>query len=413
MTIEIKEKFVMARRNHPLLWISALLLLVSMSCQLLTGVQKRSTPTVHTTSRSTPISRITPTRKVVKVTPPGGYEGTAVPVSNTPVHTSVDNIQVDYVYTDSLVTALYHLYGSVLDHFVDITLTNDGASAVKVIVQSEIEGYTTTSSNTVEIPAHDSVQIHQDPILVPEAVDKLNAQKPGAFHIRAVYVDNGKEETLLDETQQILIYSRRDFVWIKGFTTQEEYELWAAWVTPNDPAVEKLIRAAANYDSTGSITSGYGDEEDDGDGSVWRRLEAVWQAESNDYHITYISTMTTFGPNSVQRMRLPAEVLDQASGNCVELAALYASVAEALGLETAIIRIPGHAFTAIRTDEVNSQYYFIETTMIGQADFADAVKEAGQEWDDAKPHFDANEEGYAWVTIPDARKKGILPIPWK
>ncbi len=177
--------------------------------------------------------------------------------------------------------------------------------------------------------------------------------------------------------------------------------------------MEALIRAAANYDSTGIITSGYGDQADDGDGSVWRRLEAIWQAEANDYKLTYISTMTTFGPGSVQRMRLPAEVLEQAGGNCVELAALFASTAEAMGLEAAIVRIPGHAFAAIRTDLENAQYYFVETTMIGRNSFSEAIVRGNEEWNDAQPHFDAGEEGYAWVTIPTARSKGILPIPWR
>jgi hypothetical protein len=389
----------MKNQNQRLLWISTIFVIISLGCQILSGVEPKKTASS--------------TREAVAVNPPRGFSGTPVPTDNHPGQANVDNLRVDYIYTDNLVTALYHLYGSVLDHFVDITLTNSGTDPVKVIVQTEVTGYTTPAMDTVDVPADDTVNLHQDPRLIPEAVDKLNAQKPGNFHIRVVYLDRGEEKTILDETKQILIYSRRDFVWIPGFDSQEEYELWAAWVTPNDPAVEGLIRAAANYDSTGIITGGYGEGENDEDGSVWRRLEAIWQAESNDYHLTYISTMTTFGPDSVQRMRLPSEVLDQASGNCVELAALYASTAEALGLETAIVRIPGHAFTAVRTDMTNAKYYFIETTMIGRADFSEAVSRAGDEWDENKPHFDANEEGYAWVTIQDARKKGILPIPWK
>jgi hypothetical protein len=323
-----------------------------------------------------------------------------------------NNLSVEYVYTNNLITALYHLYGSVLDHFVDITLTNSGTSPMKIIVKTEVEGYTTQAVDTVEVEANDKLELHQNPMLVPEAVDKLSSQKPGNFHIQVVWVDDGDEKVILDETQQILIYSRRDFVWINGFDVPGEYELLSAWVTPNDPAVEKLIRDGADYDSTGTMTSGYGDEADDGDGSVWRRLEAIWNAEKDTYHLTYVSTMTTFGPGAVQRIRLPAEVLDQSSGNCVELAALYASAGEALGLETAIVRIPGHAYTAIRTDAENARYYFVETTMIGQYDFADAISRGNEEWKDAKPHFDANEEGYAWVNIPDARAKGILPIPW-
>lgn len=389
----------MVKPNHRIIMISSLVLLVTMGCQLFSGGQlPDSQPEATSEAITSPIPE---------------EKSTPLPFENTPGGATVDNIKVEYVYTTNLVTALYHLYGSLIDHFVDITLTNSSDTPAKVIVQTEVVGYTTQAGDTVELEPGESYELHQDPFLIPDSVDKLNSSKPGNFHIRVVYLDKGEEKVLLDETRQILIYARRDFVWMPGFSPQEEYEMWAAWVTPTDPAVEALIRSAANYDSTGIIVSGYGDEPDDGNGSVWRRLEAIWQAEQKDYNLTYISTMTTFGPNSVQRIRLPSEVLDQASGNCIELAALYASAAEAIGLEAALIRIPGHAYTAIRTDLENAQYYFVETTMIGQSSFADAVSSAKAEWDEAKSHFDAKEEGYAWVTIPDARKKGILPIPWK
>lgn len=335
---------------------------------------------------------------------------------NTPTEPSTSGdagLRVNYTYTDNLITSIYHLYGTVLDHFVDITVTNTAPEAVTVIVQTQVDGYTVQAADTIDLRPGESLALHQNPLLIPEAVDRLNSQKPGNFHIHVDVLSGDEQRTVMDETRSILIYSRRDFVWVPGFEWREEYELWAAWVTPNDPSVEALIRAAANYDSTGIITSGYGDQADDGDGSVWRRLEAIWKAEANDYKLTYISTMTTFGPGSVQRMRLPAEVLEQSGGNCVELAALFASAAEALGMEAAIVRVPGHAFTAIRTDLENAQYYFIETTMIGQNSFSEAIIRGNEEWTEAQPHFDAGEEGYAWVTIPIARAKGILPIPWR
>ena len=75
--------------------------------------------------------------------------------------------------------------------------------------------------------------------------------------------------------------------------------------------------------------------------------------------------------------------------------------------------MPGHAYTAIRMDQETANYYIVETTMIGRYSFSDAVERGKEEWEDAQSHFDANEDGYAWVTIPIAREKGILPIPWK
>jgi hypothetical protein len=332
--------------------------------------------------------------------------------TSAPVDETVDGVDIHYVYTNSVVTALYHLYGTILDDFVDITLTNNGNDDLTFVVRSEIEGYTNLSSDTVDVPAGESMEIHQNPRLMEGAVDQLNSEKPGTFHIKVVKLDGGDEILLLDETEEVLMYSRRDFVWLEGFEWQEEYELWAAWVTPTDPKVEELIRAAADYTKTGTMWNGYAGYVNDENGGVWDRLQAIWQAEKEKYELTYISTMTAFGPNTVQRMRLPAEVLDQSSGNCIELVTLFNSAAEALDLETALVRIPGHVFSAIRMDEENADYYFVETTMIGQSSFEDAVNFGAKEWEDSKPHFDAGEQGYTWVNLPEMREKGILPIPW-
>jgi hypothetical protein len=125
-----------------------------------------------------------------------------------------------------------------------------------------------------------------------------------------------------------------------------------------------------------------------------------------------VSTWVSFAPGDVQRVRLPAEVLDQQGGNCIELALLYASAAEALDLEAALILIPGHAFVGVRTDQENANYYFVETTMIGHASFSEAVDTAGGEFDEALPHIDAGETSYGWIKIWDERKDGILPLPW-
>jgi hypothetical protein len=198
---------------------------------------------------------------------------------------------------------------------------------------------------------------------------------------------------------------------IRGFSDPEVFELIAAMSTPNDPAVEALIRQAAEYTSSGIIWSGYGGNVNDKGGGVWDRLQAIWQAEEKDYDLTYISTWVSFAPGSVQRIRLPAEVLEQRSGNCIELALLYAAAAEAMDLEAAIVGVPGHAFVGVRMDQENSDYYFIETTLIGRASFEEAVNRGSEEFKEALPHLDAKEPGYGWVTIRDARQKGILPLP--
>ena len=336
--------------------------------------------------------------------------GIFTPATPTP---GPNALQVDYVYTSNLITVLYPLYGSKLDDFAIVTITNPRSTPAQVMVSTEVTSYTTKSIDTVTVAAGETLEVRQNPRLIPEVIDQLNAEKPAQFHITVAELDNGVEKPILEDTDDTLIYGRRDFPWsIPGFTDAEVYDLMAAMVTPTDPSVEELIRNAANYTSSGTISSGYGGHVDDDNGAVWERLAAIWEAEVDYYNLTYISTTTSFAPGTVQRIRLPFEVLDQRSGNCIETSMLFASAAEAMGLEAAIIVIPGHAYMGVRTDQENANYYFIETTLIGRATFQEAVDYASQEFKDALPHLDAEEQGYGWVTIADAREKGILPLPW-
>ena len=322
------------------------------------------------------------------------------------------NLLIDYVYTRELVTVFYHLYGNVLDDFVTVTLTNRGDSVSWFLVETEITGYSAIASDTVELKPKESREVRQNPRLIPESMEKLNAQRYANFNIRVMQLLDGTDEVLLNESTEILLFSRRDYTWVEGFNAQENEDLLAVYVTPNDPAVEGLLRRAADYTDFGQIWAGYGDQPLDEAGTVWDRLQAVWQAEK-EYDLTYVNTWVSFTPESSQRIRLPFEVLDQQGGNCIELVCLYASAVEAMDLECAIVLIPGHAYLAVRTDAENARYYFIETTLIGQADFADAVNAGFDRWAEDGPRMDAHEAFFAWVNIGDARDWGILPVPWR
>jgi transglutaminase-like putative cysteine protease len=231
--------------------------------------------------------------------------------------------------------------------------------------------------------------------------------------VLVTYLDNGQDLTVLDETHSIVVTGRSDFPWsIKGMTEAETFELLSVMVTPTDPAVKNdLIRAAANYDPGRTIISGY-QSEMDADNSVHHRLADTWQAETNDFSLTYISTPVSFAPGDTQAIRLPSEALSSASGNCIELALLYASTVEAMGMQPVIVIIPGHAYLGVRVDDTSNSYYFVETTMIGQSTFDEAVTEGGTEWDEAMTHENNGDEGYGWVEVAQSRQDGILPIPW-
>lgn len=320
--------------------------------------------------------------------------------------------QIDYVYTRELITSYYHLYGNVLDDFAEIYLTNNSDVTSTFLVQTEIDGYSAVSSDTVNVAPGERKEVRQNPRLIPESMEKLNSQRYANFVIRVTLLTEGEDELLLTESKEILLYSRRDYTWVDGCDLQENRDFLAAYVTPNDPAVEELLRRAANYTSSGIIWSGYGDHLNDEGGGIRDRLQAIWKAEK-EYNLTYVSTWVSFTPEASQRMRLPFEVLEQSGGNCIELVFLYASAVEAMDLECSIVLIPGHAYLAVRTDQENANYYFVETTLIGQADFEDALACGSSNWGNDGPKIDAKEENYGWVNISDARERGILPVPWR
>lgn len=325
----------------------------------------------------------------------------------------LEKIQVDYLYRSDLITILYPLYGSILDDFTIITITNTNPSPVRLKVLSEVQGYTDLSMDTVTVAENETLEVRHNPRLISSKIENLNVQQPAQFHLRVAALQQGEEKMLLEETGETLVLARRDFPWgIPGMSEAETFELLAAMVTPNDPKVEELLRAAADYTESGSMWGGYSGVEHDEDWEVWERLEAIWRAADEVYDLTYVSTLVTYAPGDLQRIRLPRETLEQQAGNCIDLSLLFASAAEAIRLEVAIIGIPGHAFIGVRTDQVHDSYYFIETTLIGQSSFERAVEMGNDEWQEVGGAVENGVPHYNWVTITDAREKGILPLPW-
>ena len=378
-----------------------LAVLLSLSCSLFS---QTSTPTLPPSPESPPAS------VPVEASAPTAVE------EPTTASASVDQIEVDYLYTTELITVLYPLYGDILDDFAIVTVTNNNDETARILVESEIVGYTSMAIDTVDIEPYGTIEIRQNPLLNPQVIDDLNAQNPAEFHLRVSYLEAGVKLQILDQTHETLVYARRDFPWaIEGFTSEEVYDLLAAMVMPNDPAVEELLRAATDYTDSGIIWSGYSGAVNDEDGKVWDRLEAIWEAQAKVYDLIYVDTPVDFTPGSVQRIRLPAEVIEQRAGNCIELALLYASAAEALRLEAAILLVPGHAFVAIRTDQEGAIYYSIETTMIGRASFEEAVEVGTQQFANAMANLEeaGEDDSYGWVTVWTAREAGINPLPWR
>jgi len=241
-----------------------------------------------------------------------------------------------------------------------------------------------------------------------------------SLHIKVDLLQAGEPKLIYEGTEALTIYSRDDFPWgIPGFHNGSIF--LATMVTPNEPALDDLLRAAADYAPGGIMRWGYSDEYDS-DHKAWETMKAIYNTVAENYDVIYVATGLPFVPREemaegfwMQRLKLPYEVLDTHSGMCVELSLLFASAFEKMFLRPIIITVPGHVYVGVPISEESSTYYFLETTLVGRSSFEEAVQSANESFmEHALPYIEADRiDDYYWLDVWEAREEGIWPIPWR
>ena len=127
------------------------------------------------------------------------------------------------------------------------------------------------------------------------------------------------------------------------------------WVTPNAKEIKDLISRgqpvlkALKKNGYDSITGYQGLNPDDMLKRVMVQVKSVYDAITS-LKLQYVSDTDSMGncmTYNYQRVKLPRKVLEEGSGNCIELSCLFASVFEAMSLHPVIIFPPGHAMVGV------------------------------------------------------------------
>ena len=66
-----------------------------------------------------------------------------------------------------------------------------------------------------------------------------------------------------------------------------------------------------------------------------------------------------------QDIKYPRDVLRAKSGTCIDLAILYATLAESVGMHAYLMLVPGHCFSVVN---VSGQMIAVENTGLGGGD---------------------------------------------
>lgn len=206
--------------------------------------------------------------------------------------------------------------------------------------------------------------------------------------------------------------------------TRAMTELLPAFVMPNDPAVDRLLKSASDTLRRAG-RSGNIDGYDAGERTrVYELASAIWTAVA-DLELSYAMPPASFERDG-QKIRTPAAILNGRLATCLDTALLFAAAMEQASLNALIVLTEGHAFVgcwlqpqefanlvtddvaAVRTRLDLDELILFETTMVAQnppTRFSDAVAEA-------KRQVGALEIGdvFTALDIKRARMQKLLPL---
>lgn len=130
-------------------------------------------------------------------------------------------------------------------------------------------------------------------------------------------------------------------------------EMLAAFVQPNDPAVERVLKIAAGIltrSNKNSALDGY----KDGPKRAWEIVSSIWSAFAS-LNLDYALPPASF-EFAGQKVRSPGQVIDSGLATCLDLALFCCAACEQAGLHPILILTKGHAFAGVwlRSEEFSN-----------------------------------------------------------
>lgn len=283
-----------------------------------------------------------------------------------------------YLRMASIPTAIVHLFDPQDHPLVSITVRNaDEQRTRRLRLYSFIEGYSAQAVDTLELAPRQERQIHQLPILFPAQARGITELTRASLNLLVEDLEGGIE---LHRSLPVWLLSRNSApLAVRDPQTGGWNDLsiyFAAFVTPNSPAVMRFLRLAAEHHPGRQLVGYQGDPE-----VVETQVRAAFDALKTESRITYVNSVLEFNPEqgfATQRVRLPRESLEERQANCIDGVVLFASLLESMSLSPAIVVVPGHALLAWETWEHSGEWRYLETTMINSHNFQEAVASGQQ-----------------------------------
>ncbi|WP_010219117.1 DUF3320 domain-containing protein [Sphingomonas sp. PAMC 26621] len=122
-------------------------------------------------------------------------------------------------------------------------------------------------------------------------------------------------------------------------------ELLPAFVMPNDPAIDRVLKGASDVLRSAGKPDGIDGYQSGKRERVWELASAIWSAVSG-LRISYALPPASFGRTG-QKVRTPSQILDGRLATCLDTALLFAAALEQASLNPLLILTEGHAFVGV------------------------------------------------------------------
>jgi hypothetical protein len=336
-----------------------------------------------------------------------------------PVQVSVTRL------ADQLPTAYCQAADAKTFPFLTVDLDNSALGTVetRLRITAVVQDYSDKDVHTVTLAAGAKRKVTLLPLFKQEVLAGLNDIRPASLSVTVeqlapsaaiLYDEAGRVDLLA--TNMALLGAEQEDGSVTDFTPY-----LAAWVTPYRLEIEQLLRKAAAYHPNQQFVGYQGANSAQAGAAVVReQVKAIFSALKNEVSLTYIHSALNLeleGGRILQRVRLPRECLAAGgSANCLDGTVLFASLLLLATIEPQLVLIPSHAFVGWRVFPETDEFEFLDTTLIGSAEFDEAMQTAQTYYQQVtnggffeRPLYNPN--GFARrIDVLECRKQGIQAL---
>lgn len=122
-------------------------------------------------------------------------------------------------------------------------------------------------------------------------------------------------------------------------------DLLPAFVLPNDPAVEKLVKQAGEFLRKNKVDDALNGYQSENKRKVWEMVSAAWSAVA-ELKLNYAEPPASFEKIG-QKIRTPAAIMESRLATCLDSSLLFAAILEQMGLHSLLVLVEGHAFVGV------------------------------------------------------------------